>query len=102
MTKPTGYANVFSYLLDNHHVKRVGTIFGYFALGDAYTISGNNPFYQGQLVLVEFCFGQFTRSQKNHWGCRIERRPGHPAPTVFANLKSGQEWKNPQEYKKRA
>jgi|GEM_PF-4412093 len=49
---------------------RYYTRLGFFMLGDAYLISGKNPVYKDEIVLVE----HRERRQYNHWGFRCPRQ----------------------------
>lgn len=67
--KPKTPQEILEYLIENP-TKKVGSKHGYFVLGDAYRISGCSEFYKGQLILVEFRFGDRFFSQLNHWNPR--------------------------------
>lgn len=61
------------------------TNLGFFALGDAFLISGKNPAYKDEIVLVEHRW----RTQYNHWGWRIKRLECRAQPTIAMNGDDG-------------
>ncbi len=65
--------------------KRHYVLTGFYALGDAFLISGKNPTYQNQIVLVEHC----GKSQINHWDFRCNRSECRQQPSITTNGDDG-------------
>ena len=61
--------------------KKYYTKLGFFALGDAYLISGQNSAYEDCIVLVE----HRERHQYNHWGFLIKKSEISFPATIFTN-----------------
>lgn len=59
---------------------------GFYALGDAYILSGKNPQYKNQVVLVE----HRGRLQINHWDFICSRSECKNQPTITTNGDDGQ------------
>ncbi|MFN6564237.1 MAG: hypothetical protein RMY28_031210 [Nostoc sp. ChiSLP01] len=54
---------------------------GFYALGDAYLISGKDPNYKGKIVLIE----HRQRTQINHWDWTILKSQCSQQPTITTN-----------------
>lgn len=59
---------------------------GFYALGDAYLLSGKNAQYKNQVVLVE----HRGKSQINHWDFTCSRSECKNQPTITTNGDDGQ------------
>jgi hypothetical protein len=59
---------------------------GFYALGNAYLISGKNPTYKNQIVLVE----HRHKSQINHWDWTIKKSQCSRQPTITTNGDDGE------------
>lgn len=66
-------------------VKRVYTTLGFYALGDAYSITESTEAYENQIVLVE----HREHHQYNHWGYRKMTSEYKVQPTIFTNGDDG-------------
>ncbi|WP_414756688.1 hypothetical protein [Anabaena sp. CCY 9910] len=66
--------------------KRYYTSTGFYALGDAYILSGKNPQYKNQVILVE----HRGKSQINHWEQTCPLSECKIRPTVITNGDDGQ------------
>jgi hypothetical protein len=64
--------------------KRVYSRLGFFALGDAESISGAKE-YKHEIVLVE----RREKHQYNHWGYRCKRSECKYQPSIFTNGDDG-------------
>ncbi|MBD6620958.1 hypothetical protein FNW02_35835 [Komarekiella sp. 'clone 1'] len=58
---------------------------GFYALGDAYLISGKDLKYKNQIVLVE----HRQKSQINHWDWTINKSECRQQPTITTNGDDG-------------
>ncbi|MBD2683582.1 MULTISPECIES: hypothetical protein [Nostoc] len=58
---------------------------GFYALGDAYLISGKDPNYKGKIVLVE----HRQKTQINHWEFTCNRSQCSQQPTITTNGDEG-------------
>ncbi|WP_341530081.1 hypothetical protein WKK05_12760 [Nostoc sp. UHCC 0302] len=58
---------------------------GFYALGDAYLISGKDPKYKGLIVLVE----HRQKTQLNHWQYQCKRSECSQQPTITTNGDDG-------------
>jgi hypothetical protein len=66
--------------------KRYYTSTGFYALGDAYILSGKNPQYKNQAVLVE----HRGKLQVNHWDWTCELSECKCKPTITTNGDDGE------------
>lgn len=57
---------------------------GFYALGDAYLISGKDPKYKNKIVLVE----HHQKTQINHWNYQCKKSEC-PQPTITTNGDDG-------------
>lgn len=94
--KPQLLADIFNYLINNRSITKVGGRHGYYALGDAYKITGMNE-HKDKIVLVEFRFNDFTFSQYNYWKLICNRQSILAKPTINYYVGTGIDWKSPQE-----
>ncbi len=94
--KPQLLTDIFNYLISSRSITKVGGRHGYYALGDAYEITGMNE-RQNKIVLVEFRFNDFTFSQYNHWKFMCNKQFGIAKPTVNYYAGTGIDWRSPQE-----
>jgi hypothetical protein len=58
---------------------------GFYALGDAYLISGKDSKYKNKIVLVEHC----QKSQINHWDWTVSKSECSQQPTIETNGDDG-------------
>lgn len=65
--------------------QQVKTKFGFFALGDAFQITGECKAYEDQIVLVE----HRGNHQYNHWGHRCHKDKCQYQPTITTNGDDG-------------
>lgn len=75
----TTMQDAWNKLLDGH--RQVYTKVGFYALGNAYTISGKNKIYKDQVVLVE----RRDKLQHNHWEFKCNTKDCKYQPTITQN-----------------
>ncbi|BDA76081.1 hypothetical protein CAL7716_102470 (plasmid) [Calothrix sp. PCC 7716] len=66
-------------LMDGH--KQVYHKHGFYALGDAYIISGKDKKYKDQVILIERC----EKLQHNHWEFKCSKKDCKFQPTITTN-----------------
>ena len=94
--KPQFLPEIFNYLTNRPNCTKVGSKHGYYALGDAYNITGMYE-HRNKIVLVELRFGNFTFSQYNHWKFICDQRSILANPTVYYYAGTGINWRSPRE-----
>ena len=94
--KPLLLVDIFKYLTNSSSITKIGSRYGYYALGDAYNITGMHQ-HRNKVVLVEFRFNDFTFSQYNHWKFTCEKQLIIAKPTVNYYAGTGINWRSPQE-----
>ena len=94
--KPQLLTDIVDYLTSHRSITKVGGRYGYYALGDAYDITGMNE-HRNKIVLVEFRFNDFIFSQYNHWKFTCEKQLIIAKPTVNYYAGTGSDLRSPQE-----
>ena len=94
--KPLLLVDIFKYLTNSSSITKIGSRYGYYALGDAYNITGMHQ-HRNKVVLVEFRFNDFTFSQYNHWKFMCDYPQSVSKPTIYYYAGTGIDWSSPQE-----